>query len=519
MAEGRIYIADKETLDKSYEILKRLDAKLYIGDTSVFDWKTWFESHATGELFSTKFYNYDTTNTGIGEKINDSEGLTCEPSTDTIKGKDDFATHNAFWHIDCNFTINDNGLKVPTAIEGQPEFSRYGKKDVGVLTPPLYWGEEITSDGYIKHFSDKEHPTSRPDLTLTLCPWCKDMKGNPMPYGIVTKYYATELDGLLYSSSGEPLCNFVSENIAHTKLQKKGSMYLGSGSERTAYLKNFLWIKYATLNSQKYFKGNTQHSEQFAAAESIDGVKYIPLLKDQASKFYVGDTVSVGEAGENAATSTDRGKDYMRNIADKVRITKIEEIDSQKVAVYLDIVSPFDVTTTTYISTMPLHSGQTDKVLGSDGSMTSNTDGKHSFKIQGVEDGVGAYYLCQNEIVNKETSEKSVLYNRNGGDFATDIDSISSKWKKTFDFTNPGSPDLWIGEENVDLETGSSFVKTVGNGDSVGTGDRYYWGGTATGLREKLERGYLWNWSGAGLSYVTGGGGLSSALWSCGLCV
>lgn len=507
-----LQIADKPTLDRCLELLTRLDAKSF--DAMTTDWGTLFESRKTGELFSTKFYNYSVTNTGIGEKMNDSIGLSCTPSTDKIKGQDDFERRNAFWFVDCNFIVNDDGVKIPTYIEGQGGFKRTGKVQVGVLTPPLYWGEEIVEDGYIKHFSDSEHPTSRPDLTLTLMPHCKDNFGNPMPYGIVPKYYAGEIEGLMYGSSGIPVKNFVSFNTIHTELQKIGPGYFGAGSERAAYLKNFLWIKYATLNSQKYFQGCVNYNYQYAAAQAGTGVNYITLTKAQANNFYVGGTVSIGEKGEN--TSIDRGNAYMRNIADKVLVTKIEAVDDTNSRVYVD-AGPFDVTTNTYISSMPLHSGQTDIVLGNDGQVAN--DSKHSFKIQGVEDGIGAYFVSANELEYKETADKTIFYNRNGTPWTNAQAEILASWKSVGSYSSENNADFYIGEESVDLETGSSVPTTVGAGTSVGIGDRRYHGGnTANSMREKLERGRLGGGSLAGLSYSYGGGGLGNAGWDCAGC-
>lgn len=507
-----IDIADKTTLDKCWEKLCRIDASVFNAQTM--DWGAWFASRKTGELFSTKFYNQDITDTGIGEKLNDSVGLSCTPSTDTVKGQDDFASYNAFWHVDCNFIVNDQGVRIPTYIEGQGGFKRTGKVQVGVLTPPLYWGEEIVSDGYIKHFSDTEQPAE--GLKLTLMPHCKDAFGNPMPYGIVPKYYAGQIDGLLYGSSGLAVKNFISFNTLHTELQKLGTGYQGAGSERTAYLKNFLWIKYATLNSQKYFRGCTSYNYQHPASEAAEGVNYITLTKVQAGNFYVGGTVSIGEAGESAATNIDRGQAYMRNLADKVLVTKIEAVDDTYSRVYVD-TGPFDVTTTTYISSMPLHSGQTDAVLGNDGQIAN--DGKHSFKIQGVEEGIGAYYVSANEVEYKETAEKTIFYNRAGAAWSNVQATIQETWKEIGSYESAESADFWIGEETIDLETGSGLPKTVGIGNSKGTGDRRYHGGASTGTREKLERGHLGYELYGGFSYSNGGYSLVDGSWYCAVCV
>lgn len=207
----------------------------------------------------------------------------------------------------------------------------------------------------------------------------------------------------------------------------------------------------------------------------------------------------------------------MRNIADKVRVTLIEDHgDGAHMKVHVES-SNMTITDTTYISTMPLHSGQTDLVLGQDGQALN--DGKHSFKIQGVEDGIGAYFINVDEIMYKETAEKTILYNRDGGSYQTELENIQSEWKEIAEFTSAGSADIWIGEEVIDIATGSTFVETIGGGNANGVGDRYYWGSTGTILREKLERGSLWSGSHAGLSFVGGRDALSYASWSFAPCV
>lgn len=504
-------IADKPTLDCCLSILQRIDANTLNAQTM--DWGAYFDSRKTGELFSTKFYNQSVSDTGIGEFMNDSVGLSCTPSTDKVKGQDDFASHNAFWFVECNFIVTDDGAKVPTYIKGQSGFSRTGKVQVGVLTPPLYWGEEIVSDGYIKHFSDSEHPEGHPELTLTLMPHCKDAHGNPMPYGIVPKYYAGQIDGLLYGSSGLPVANFISFNSLHTECQKLGAGYLGAGSERTAYLKNFLWIKYGVLSSQRKFVGCTSYNAQYKAAEASTG-NYVTVTPSQAAAFYVGGTASIGDPTTN--TNLDRGNGYMRNIADKVKVTKIEPVDSEKTRIYVD-TGDLNITDTTYISTMPLHSGQTDTVLGNDGYISN--DGKHSFKLQGIEEGIGTYFVSANEVTYKETESKTVYYNRDGKDWSNDQSTILSAWKEegSYDFGN--SNDFWVGEETIDLKTGTAVPKTIGAGNASGTGDRRYHDGTGTGLREELERGFLGHDSSSGFSCSHGWFSVSIGYWYYAACV
>lgn len=63
-----LQIADKGTLDECLEILHRIDANTLNAQTM--DWGAWFASRRTGELFSTKFYNQNITDSGIGDPMN-----------------------------------------------------------------------------------------------------------------------------------------------------------------------------------------------------------------------------------------------------------------------------------------------------------------------------------------------------------------------------------------------------------------------------------------------------------------
>ena len=81
------------------------------------------------------------------------------------------------------------------------------------------------------------------------------------------------------------------------------------------------------------------------------------------------------------------------------------------------------------------------------------------------------------------------------------------------------SNDCWIGDIDIDLETGVDYLKTVGTGDSVGVGDRLYKGGTGTGYRGALKRGSLWDGSIGGFCYSFLWSGVSRSHWNCAFCV
>lgn len=504
MAQTSVDIAMEKTSQEILEMCKII--RTMVTDVERFDWKNFWANMATGELFSTKFYNYESSTNPAGEKLNASKGLVAVPSTDKVKNQDDFAGRNAFNYIDCNFTVTDSGDKIPVAIKGGNGFHNTGKVDVGIMTPPTYWGKEEFDGYYIIHFSDTPHP----EVGCTIpTPWTDENLG----YGMVTKYYAGLIDGIAYSSSGNAIYNFVSAQLAIDELKKKGVGYVGSGSERTAYLLCMLWIKYATKNSQKYFRGCVYTGgHQYKVAETGENVNYVVITTTQAKNFYVGETVSIGTPGAN--NNVDRGQASMNAIAKNVRITAIESIaDTTNSKVYVEKTG-MTITADTYISSMPLHSGTTDEVLGADGYISN--DGKHAFKLGGIEEGVGANFISMNELWNKTTASMVDYYVRPKG---VAWSATASGWKKVVTVDLIDSNDCWIGDIDIDLETGVDYLKTVGTGDSVGVGDRLYKGGTGTGYRGTLKRGALGDGSRGGFCYSNLWVGVSGAYWNCAFCV
>lgn len=510
MASGDIItrVASQDTLLEAKSELEQI-ANVIL-DASKMDFKSYFEAKATGEVFSTKFYTYETSTSPEGTKMNDSVGLSATPSTESTRGRDDFAVRNAFSIIDCNFTCNEAGKKVVSKIKGQAGFSYKGKVDVGVLVPQTYWNIEKHYDEgyYIVHFSDKPHP----ELELVPTPWCCDPNGNAMGYGIVTKYYAGLIDSIMYSSSGLAPIGFVSYQGGHTDLQKKGTGYYGSGSERTAYLLCMLWIKYATKNSQKVFQGCVSFDVQAKVAEATTGKNYVIIPTSSANSLYARCCVSIGDTGQTS-TKTDRGDAKTYNIKDRVQITKIEAISgTSNSKVYLD-TGTFSTTETTWLSTEPCFSGETDNVLGADGYVAN--DGKHSFKLGGIEEGIGAYFVSMNEIWNKESGTVVSYYVRGNATWSTSV----SGYKKIATFDMKNTNNQWIGDIDIDLATGVIYPRVYGSGDSVGVGDMQWKGGTGTGTREALLRGRLWSGSSAGFCYSYLWSDLAFAGWHCALAV
>ena len=364
-----------------------------------------FALRRTGKVYTTRIYKYDISTSPTGVKLNDNEGLVRKPSTNTAIGQDDYREIGVFMHFPCNFTVDNKGFNHVTALQGQPDFKKTGKVDVGEVTMSAWVGITDNPEYVDYHYSDS------PNEALGLRPMGESINpdGTISPFMIHGKYGAGDIDGVPYSSAGLILANGSQKGgkpVSYTGLiaymRKKGSMYVGTTNWDLFYKQLMMIILYATTNSRSVMAGCNSYSMQEMAAVAETGVTRVILPKAKANNYIVGSYVSVGDIGSN--TNKDRYYAYMHNLAYDVKILKIEPVDDTNSAIYLD-TEPFNTTLTTCISTMPWRTGSTDSVLGSDGSPFSNTDNKNPFKIQGIETGYGAYEVLSNVFMDIVTDE------------------------------------------------------------------------------------------------------------------
>lgn len=488
--------------------------------------EAFFGSMRNGKVYQTEVYLTETNPTSDGVKTLANANMVCEPSTDTVEGRDDYEGIGIFNWFNCNYVTDDYGRKIPTAIEGWGNgYKNDGSVDVGVIAMTPYWSVIEKNGKQIWTLSDT------PNDNYGLIPWetAKKEDGTYASYVIHSKYISgLGIDGLLRSFfNSKPFRNNCYNNMIDN-YQKKGKACWGAGKERDMYVILHVVIKYATKNEQKIFKGTTSYSLQFSASIQRETKEtYFPLTNSQASQIVVGSYVSVGYGSKNTdnTVNNDRGVGTIHQYADDVKVLRIEDIDENNKAVYLDIEEGFTTTPVALsdtlnaqimLSTMHWWSGTTDKVIGKhDGSMGSNTDGKHPFRVMGIECSVGGYIVYSDSVmVFKEDYSKDVYIAPRGVKHVKDEATIKSTYKLIGNMPGNGGTDWWIGDIGVDMETCSWFAKAVGKSDSQGWGDRCYAGGKSTsGTREDLGRGLLWSGSHGGSVFVGCWGGLGGTSW------
>ena len=481
----------------------------------------YFALRRNGKVFTTKIYKWETSTSPAGVKMNANENMVAEPSVGRTEGRDDYAQYGLFHHFTCNFSVDENGFNHVDALEGQIGFTKYGKVQVGEVTMSAWFGIEDTTEAVLYHYSD-----SQTELTPYPMKESVNPDGTISPFMIHAKYAAGDIDGVPYSSKGLAPANGCQATQARnpvsytgmiTYMHKLGGHYCGTTSWDLFYRQLMMIIKYATTHSQSIMAGCTSYSNQNQNLVEETGVMRVVLTKAQAAGYVIGSYVSIGDVGSN--TNKDRYFSYIHNKAYSVKVTKIEDVDASNAAVYVDAPEAFDTTLTTWITTMPWHSGATDEVAGSDGSPNSNTNGKDPYKIQGIETCIGAYEVLGNVVMDIVTGAdgnpaRDVYVCEDASTLSSNIATVRANYKKAIaQVAYTAASWKYITEETTDPNLGIMIPTKVGGGSTTGFADGLYTDTGTSGQREWLALGALSSGAYAGLWLLAANSGWSGASW------
>ena len=481
----------------------------------------YFALRRNGKVFTTKIYKWETSTSPVGVKMNANENMVAEPSVGRTEGRDDYAQYGLFHHFTCNFSVDENGFNHVDALEGQIGFTKYGKVQVGEVTMSAWFGIEDTTEAVLYHYSDSQTELTPYPMKESINP-----DGTISPFMIHAKYAAGDIDGVPYSSKGLAPANGCQATQARnpvsytgmiTYMHKLGGHYCGTTSWDLFYRQLMMIIKYATTHSQSIMAGCTSYSNQNQNLVEETGVMRVVLTKAQAAGYVIGSYVSIGDVGSN--TNKDRYFSYIHNKAYSVKVTKIEDVDASNAAVYVDAPEAFDTTLTTWITTMPWHSGATDEVAGSDGSPNSNTNGKDPYKIQGIETCIGAYEVLGNVVMDIVTGAdgnpaRDVYVCEDASTLSSNITTVRANYKKAIaQVAYTAASWKYITEETTDPNLGIMIPTKVGGGSTTGFADGLYTDAGTSGQREWLALGALYGGANAGLWVLSAGNGWSSASW------
>lgn len=469
-----------------------------------------------GRTYSVFFEDADETMVCTGTKEDDNADIaTPVPSTNAVRNENPYDDIPLFKPIECNGYVDDNGELHITAVKGEPEFRSDGTKGdvcialktgyirtiidtVGIMGP---LGKKGTKISVTDSWRESEYPG------FPFIPYTAAIRpdGSVRPYVLIPKYQAVNFNGSYYSLPGFAPAYNVSHNGQITTFQKRGSQYCGETCSDAEIWETLFMIVFANMNSQAVMVGCTGFSDQYMAAVAEENVERIILTKNQAEYFPIGCCVSIGEMG--SSTNKDRSQSYMHNLANRVKVTKIEALndDSGNYALYVDNGGvTFNTSVTTCVSTMPWHTGSTDKVKGTCGSPYSNTNGKEPFKFLGIEFALGQYVVRSDVILNgvydaeADTYQQEIYTCYDCKYFATEI----NEHYKMLGYVIPDSGNAWKYIKNLGFDVNFPHIRMAseyGGDSNKRFGDAVHTGTRANGTREFLSLGSLGYWSLAGL--------------------
>lgn len=477
----------------------------------------WFNLMRTGRVYTVKFPLWETSQSPIGEKLDANRGLICEPSTPVYAGQNDYDEIPVFKTFDVNAYVDNDGEVHLTAFKGDENFQDTGKVDVFVLTMS-YYEKTWTEDGYW-YYSISDSP--KPSYTIAKEFLKKD--GSIRPYALYAKYVAGAIDGQPYSSKGLIPCYYPFEAISAYHMvsycKQRGKYYTGGLMWDYKYIWTRFMLKFANTNSQAVLGGAFDYSFQYPITIAEENVKRAIVSKSNAARYAVGSCVSIGDWGD--ATSMDRSNKNCHNIARNVKILSIEDIDDSNSSLNLDLAEPITTTTTCRVTTMHYLSGYSDEILGRDGSLgTDPKSTKHPIVISGIECAVGGYEIPCNAMMNilNASGDREVYITHDATKLSTNTQTIMNTWKKSGMTIKTSKVNNWqyITKMGIDTELGCVLPLAAGesgSASSTGFGDGLYCDNAATGQREFLLLGNLWNGSLCGLSFLSAAYGFSYSGW------
>lgn len=483
-----------------------------------------------GRTYSVFFEDADETMVCTGTKEDDNADIaTPVPSTNAVRNENPYDEIPLFKPIECNGYVDDNGELHITAVKGEPEFRSDGTKgDVCIALKTGYIRTIIDTVGIMGPLGKKGTKISVTDSLreseypgFPFIPYTAAIRpdGSVRPYVLIPKYQAVNFNGSYYSLPGFAPAYNVSHNGQITTFQKRGSQYCGETCSDAEIWETLFMIVFANMNSQAVMVGCTGFGDQYMAAVAEENVERIILTKKQAEYFPIGCCVSIGEMG--SSTNKDRSQSYMHNLANRVKVTKIEALndDFGNYALYVDNGGvTFNTSVTTCVSTMPWHTGSTDKVKGTCGSPYSNTNGKEPFKFLGIEFALGQYVVRSDVILNgvydaeADTYQQEIYTCYDCKYFATEI----NEHYKMLGYVIPDSGNAWKYIKNLGFDVNFPHIRMAseyGGDSNKRFGDAVHTGTRANGTREFLSLGRLGLGSLAGLRFALLSCWLGSGGW------
>ena len=302
-AEALRVTADADRTNKTNTALKTLEDAVESAREkySQHFFENAFALQRTGKVYTVKFPLWKTSHLAEGEKLDDNAGLVLEPSTKTIRGRNDYKDIPLFKTYDVNAYVDDDGVRHVTAIKGDRNFKDTGKNDVFVLGMSYY--EKTWADDQYWYYSR----TDMPKEGYTVARECINRDGTVQPYTLCAKYPTSFIDDKPYSTKRQAPARYCSNPNEKVKsynnsyyglidyCKKKGKFYSGGlMCDYKSILTSQQLMLGTTTPKSKIWGLATWWGEHPASIQSAEKHTYFPIKKTDADNYPVGCSVSVG---------------------------------------------------------------------------------------------------------------------------------------------------------------------------------------------------------------------------------
>lgn len=489
----------------------------------------------TDKVYSIDIPLWERTQGSAGIKSDDNAGLIALPSTAAEHRQNDYEELPWFKTIDVNAIVDDNGIKKITAVKGDDNFSETGSVDVFVCGLAFYEKWSDLGNGYMRY---SRCFTPREGYELNKLAY--NLDGTKNPFFLIAKYPLVKgEDGLLHSQpnkrcafrTSDSVAEVISMNDSITHMKKRGKYYSLASFLDNGYIQTTWLLMFGDINSDKTMTGCTGNNFQFIASiESDELHTYFPVTNSQASNIEVGSYVSVGhEYMSGSSRSADRYDKRIHELALDVKVLKIETLDDNNKAVYLDC----DAFSTTHqesgdtqlrciMSSMHWRTGFNKDVKGRTGSpcptVAGLTNRRYPIVFQGIEMQLGIYEIMSGfsiitgdntcEIYGLADATKAVTTPKQNQAGYIKLSEISITSKNTWNYIT-----------HLNFKNGylcAASCGESGSGSSKGCGDAVNLSGSVGDTRELLSFGCLWGRDACGLFCLVLSGGLGDCGWHVG---
>ena len=276
----------------------------------------------TGKKYGVHHSAFDVSPLSAGTRTLDAVGMVAQPSTNTVRGRNDFEGESVFYGLEVNGHVDDAGEFIVEYIKGiDNEFSRT-ERDTWMLYLTQWINITIDANGESLVISDEHHAGFFPEGAAIRT------DQTVRPFVAQAKYMAGNgSDGKAASISGVNAAHDQSHNGMITRFKAKGTQYCGTTAQDKNHMDNLFEVAFATRNSQSIMSGCTGYYNRVYATVVENNVERIIISKSDANYLVVGSTVSIGNATALSGSNPtdDRANAGLHAKANRVIITKIED--------------------------------------------------------------------------------------------------------------------------------------------------------------------------------------------------